>query len=137
MTWRSPQPSSPWRIDCAWTANIAFTKNPTFKHWVAVGLNDEAVLGAVRAGEGRGIRKDELIAIGIGGSQTALNEFTKPAATAFFGTVLISPKRHGYETAANMYQWITTHQAPPALTLTSGTLMTRQNQAELRKQMGL
>jgi L-arabinose transport system substrate-binding protein len=118
-------------------ANIAFTKNPKFKHWVAVGLNDEAVLGAVRAGEGRGIRKDDLIGIGIGGSQTALNEFTKPVATAFFGTVLISPKRHGYETAANMYQWITTNQAPAALTLTSGTLMTRQNQVELRKQLGL
>ncbi|MBT9493186.1 MAG: arabinose ABC transporter substrate-binding protein [Paucibacter sp.] len=118
-------------------ANIAFTKNPKFKHWVAMGMNDEAVLGAVRAGEGRGIRKDELIAIGIGGSQTALNEFTKPAPTAFFGTVLISPKRHGYETAASMYSWITTQQAPPAVTLTSGTLMTRQNQTELRKQMGL
>ena len=118
-------------------ANIAFTKNPKFKHWVAMGMNDEAVLGAVRAGEGRSIRKDELIAIGIGGSQTALNEFTKPTPTAFFGTVLISPKRHGYETATNMHSWITTHQAPAAVTLTSGTLMTRQNQADLRKQMGL
>lgn len=118
-------------------ANIAFTKNARFKHWVAFGLNDEAALGAVRAAEGRGLKHDGMLAIGIGGSQTALNEFTKPTPTAFFGTVLISPKRHGYETAAAVYDWATTGKAPAPLTLTSGVLMTRQNQAEIRKQMGL
>lgn len=118
-------------------ANIAFTKNARFKRWVAFGLNDEAALGAVRAAEGRGIKQDAMLAIGIGGSQTALNEFTKPTPTAFFGTVLISPRRHGYETAVAVYEWATQGKAPPPLTLTSGTLMTRQNQAELRRQMGL
>ena len=35
-------------------SNIALIeKHPKFKHWVAFGLNDEAVLGAVRAAEGR------------------------------------------------------------------------------------
>jgi len=118
-------------------ANIAFTKNAKFKHWVAVGLNDEAVLGAVRAGEGRGFKTDAMIGIGIGGSQTALNEFSKPTPTAFFGTVLISPKRHGYETALNVYQWVAENKAPAAVTLTNGILMTRKNQVEVRKQMGL
>jgi L-arabinose transport system substrate-binding protein len=118
-------------------ANIAFTKHGDRKHWVVFGLNDEAVLGAVRAAEGRGMKSDAVIGIGIGGSQTALNEFTKPAATGFYGTVLISPRRHGYETALNMYQWITTKQAPPALTLTSGMLMTRANREEVRAKMGL
>lgn len=118
-------------------ANIAFTKNAKFKKWVAFGLNDEAALGAVRAAEGRGIKADAMLAIGIGGSQTALNEFTKPTATGFFGTVLISPKRHGYETAIHVFEWATQGKAPPPVTLTSGVLMTRQNQAELRKQMGL
>ncbi|MFG6456527.1 arabinose ABC transporter substrate-binding protein [Roseateles sp. BYS96W] len=118
-------------------ANIAFTKNAKFKKWVAFGLNDEAALGAVRAAEGRGIKADAMLAIGIGGSQTALNEFTKPTPTAFFGTVLISPKRHGYETAIAVYEWATAGKTPPPVTLTSGVLMTRQNQGELRKQMGL
>jgi len=118
-------------------ANIAFTKHAKFKRWVAFGMNDEAVLGAVRAGEGRGLRQDALLGVGIGGSQTALNEFAKPTPTGFFGTVLISPRRHGYETALLVHQWITADKAPPALTLTSGTLMTRKNQAEVRKQMGL
>lgn len=118
-------------------ANIAFTKNAKFKRWVAFGLNDEAVLGAVRAAEGRGIKQDAMVGIGIGGSQTALNEFSKAAPTGFFGTVLISPKRHGYETAVAVYEWATAGKAPPPVTLTSGTLMTRKNQADVRKQMGL
>lgn len=117
-------------------ANIALTKQARFKRWVAFGLNDEAVLGAVRAAEGRGLRADSMIGIGIGGSKTALNEFAKPAATGFYGTVQISPKRHGYETSLLMHQWITANQAPPAVTLTSGNLMTRKNQAELVKAGG-
>ncbi len=118
-------------------ANIAFTKQPQFKKWIAVGLNDEAVLGAVRAAEGRGMRSDAMIGIGIGGSKTALNEFTKPQPTGFYGTVMISPKRHGYETAANMYDWIVANKVPQAVTLTAGTLMTRANQAQVRAQNGL
>jgi L-arabinose transport system substrate-binding protein len=78
-----------------------------------------------------------MIGVGIGGSGTALNEFAKPAATGFYGTVMISPKRHGYETAANMYDWITKNKVPPAETLTAGVLMTRANQAKVRADLGL
>ena len=118
-------------------ANIAFTKNARFKRWFAFGMNDEAVLGAVRAAENRGLKHEAMIAIGIGGSQTALNEFAKPSPTAFFGTVLISPKRHGYETSVNLFHWIRDGKVPPALTLTTGNLMTRKNQAAVRAEMGL
>jgi L-arabinose transport system substrate-binding protein len=118
-------------------ANIAMTAHPNFTHWLAFGLNDEAALGAVRAAEGRGIHADNMVAVGIGGSQAAINEFAKPQATAFFGTVLISSKRHGYETSINLYNWITKNEAPPALVLTQGILMTRANQEAVRKQMGL
>ncbi len=118
-------------------ANIAFTKQAGFKHWLIFGMNDEAVLGAVRAAEGRGLRGDSVVAIGIGGSKTALNEFAKPNPTGFYGTVLISPKRHGYETSVDMYKWITQNQQPPAVTLTSGMLMTRSNQADVRAKMGM
>ncbi|MEX1827955.1 arabinose ABC transporter substrate-binding protein [Luteibacter sp. CQ10] len=118
-------------------ANIAITQNPKYKHWVAFGLNDEAVLGAVRAAEGRGFRADDMIGVGIGGSRSALNEFDKPEATGFFGSVLISPKRHGYETSVNMYEWIKNDKAPPALTLTTGKLITKANSTEVRKEMGL
>ena len=118
-------------------ANIALTKNPQFKHWVAYALNDEGVLGAVRAAEGRGFKADNMIGIGIGGSDSALNEFKKPQPTGFFGTVIISPKRHGEETSELMYAWIKDGKAPPALTLTTGMLATRDNVASVRQQMGL
>ncbi|MFC5429615.1 arabinose ABC transporter substrate-binding protein [Paraburkholderia denitrificans] len=118
-------------------ANIALTKNPQFKHWVAYGLNDEAVLGAVRAAEGRGFKADNMIGIGIGGADSALNEFKKPQPTGFFGTVIISPKRHGEETSDLMYTWITQGKEPPKLTLTSGMLATRDNVNQVREQMGL
>ena len=118
-------------------ANIAFTKNAKFKHWIAVGLNDETVLGAVRAAEGRGLRSDAMIGVGIGGSKTAQNEFAKPAATAFYGTILISAKRHGYETAANLVDWIATGKQPAPLTYTNGVLMTKSNMAKVRADMGM
>ncbi|WP_236610675.1 substrate-binding domain-containing protein [Verminephrobacter aporrectodeae] len=118
-------------------AGIAMTKNPKFKYWVAFGLNDEAVLGAVRAAEGRGVKAGQIIGVGIGGSKSALNEFAKPMVTGFFGTVLISPKRHGYETAMNMYEWIKSGKEPEKLILTAGSLMTRDNAAAVRKEMGV
>jgi L-arabinose transport system substrate-binding protein len=118
-------------------ANIALTKNPRFQKWASFGLNDEAVLGTVRAAEGRGIGADEMIGVGIGGAQSAINEFNKPNPTGFFGTVLISPKRHGYETSMLMYNWLTQNQEPPKLTLTSGKLMDRENLKAVRQEFGL
>ncbi|MRW83163.1 substrate-binding domain-containing protein [Pseudoduganella sp. FT26W] len=117
-------------------ANIALTKNAKFKHWVAVGLNDEAVLGAVRAAEGRGIKADNMVGIGIGGAKAAENELNKPQPTGFFGSVMISAREHGYQTSVNLYNWITGKGTPPAEVLTKGMLMTRANQAEVRKAMG-
>jgi L-arabinose transport system substrate-binding protein len=117
-------------------ANIALTKNPKIRHWVAFGLNDEAVMGAVRAAEARGFKADAMIGVGIGGSQTALNEFAKPAVTGFYGTVKISAKRHGYETSANMYEWIVHNKLPPADTQTPGVLVNRTNLAAVRRDMG-
>src|SRR5246127_830172 len=118
-------------------ANVALTKNPRFQKWVSFGLNDEAVLGAVRAAEGRVFGADKMIGVGIGGAQSAINEFNKPNPTGFFGTVLISPKRHGYETSSLMYNWITQNQEPAKLTLTSGKLMNRENLKEIRQEFGL
>lgn len=117
--------------------NTALLKNQKFKKWLAFGLNDEAALGAVRAAEGQGIKADSMIAIGIGGSASATSEFAKKDVTAFLGTVLISPKRHGYETAMNMYEWVRNGKAPAALTLTSGKIMYRNNQKEVKAEMGL
>jgi len=118
-------------------ATIVLNKNAGIKHWVAVGLNDEAVLGAVRATESVGIAADGVIGIGIGGAESAINEFKKPAATGFFGTVIISPKRHGYETALNMYEWIANGTEPEKLILTAGQLAKRDDYQSVRKDLGI
>ncbi|MCL7998863.1 arabinose ABC transporter substrate-binding protein [Brucella sp. 21LCYQ03] len=118
-------------------STVVLNKNPQIKHWVAVGLNDEAVLGAVRATESLGMSSDSIVAVGIGGSDSAINEFRKPNATGFYGTVIISPKRHGYETAVNMYEWIANDKEPEKLILTSGELALRDNFEQVRKNLGI
>jgi L-arabinose transport system substrate-binding protein len=118
-------------------ATVVLNKNANIKKWIAVGLNDEAVLGAVRAAESVGVTADNFIGIGIGGADSAINEFKKPEATGFFGTVIISPKRHGYETAMNMYEWIANGKMPEKLTLTAGQLALRDNYQAVRKDLGI
>ncbi|MFI5407876.1 arabinose ABC transporter substrate-binding protein [Kaistia sp. UC242_56] len=118
-------------------ATVVLNKHADIKNWVAFGLNDEAVLGAVRATESVGIPAANVIGVGIGGAESAINEFKKADATGFVGTVIISPKRHGYETALNMYDWIANDKAPPALTLTAGQLALRDNYEAVRKDLGI
>ncbi len=118
-------------------ATTVLNKHSDVKYWVAFGLNDEAALGAVRASESVGIPADNVIAIGIGGAESAINEFKKPSATGFFGSVIISPKRHGYETALNMYDWIANDKAPEKLILTSGSLALRGDYEKVRKDLGI
>lgn len=118
-------------------ATVVLNKNAKIKKWVAVGLNDEAVLGAVRATESVGITADNIIGVGIGGAESAINEFKKADATGFFGTVIISPKRHGYETALNMYEWIANDKEPEKLILTAGQVALRDNYEAVRADLGI
>lgn len=118
-------------------ATTVLNKHAEVKHWIAFGLNDEAVLGAVRATESVGIPADNVIGVGIGGAESAINEFKKPTPTGFFGTVIISPKRHGYETALNMYEWIANGKEPEKLTLTAGALALRSDYEAVRKELGI
>jgi len=118
-------------------ATVVLNKHAEIKKWIAFGLNDEAVLGAVRATESANIPAANVIGVGIGGSDSAINEFKKPDATGFFGTVIISPKRHGYETSVNMYEWIANNKEPEKLILTSGMLALRDTYHDVRKQLGI
>ena len=118
-------------------ATTVLNQHADVKHWIAFGLNDEAVLGAVRATESVGIPAENVIGVGIGGADSAINEFKKPTPTGFFGTVIISPKRHGYETAMNMYEWIADGKEPPKLTLTAGALALRGDYEQVRADLGI
>lgn len=108
-------------------ADPVLTRHADLRHWIVVGMNDEAVLGGVRSAEGLGLKADTVIGVGIGGSGSAVAEFGKAQATGFFGSVLLSPRAHGYDTSVAMYRWIERGIAPPPLTYTSGKMMTRTN----------
>lgn len=117
-------------------ANVILTQHSGVKHWLIAGMNDEAVLGAVRAMENRGFKASDVIGIGIGGD-TGKVDFEKPEATGFFASVLLSPRRHGEETSDMMYQWIKTGKKPPMTTFTTGTLITRADYKRIMKEQGL
>ncbi|MDP9174447.1 MAG: arabinose ABC transporter substrate-binding protein [Planctomycetota bacterium] len=117
-------------------ANIVLTQHSDIKHWLTAGMNDETVLGEVRAMENRGFNTDTIIGIGIG-ADAGRADFEKPQPTGFFASVLISPKRHGYETADYMYHWIKDGAEPPKVTYTTGILVHRDDYKTVRQQQGL
>lgn len=116
--------------------NIVLTQHPEVKKWLVFSMNDEGVLGAVRAMEQVNIPVENICGIGIGGS-SCLVEFEKAKPTGFYATILISPKRHGYETTEMLYKWIKDGTKPGQKTLTAGILITRQTYSKIMKEQGL
>lgn len=112
------------------------TAGGQFSRWIIVGLNDETVVGGVRAAEGLSLQSQDIIGVGIGGSEAAIAELGKADATGFHASVLLSPRAHGYDTAAAMYRWITTGVAPAPVTMTTGRLLTRANFRDVLAQEG-
>jgi L-arabinose transport system substrate-binding protein len=103
------------------------------KHLIVGGMNDNTVLGGVRATESAGFTAENVIGIGINGTD-AIGELKKPNS-GFFGSMLPSPHEEGYQTATMMYEWVTTGKEPPKYTaMDKVTLITRENfQQELEK----
>jgi L-arabinose transport system substrate-binding protein len=117
-------------------ANVVLTQHSDVKRWLVFSVNDEGVLGAIRALEGRGFGADTVLGIGIGAG-TGFTEFEKEKPTGYLATCVISPKRHGFETTEYLYKWIQDGVAPPKDTRTSGTLATRANYKLIVKELGL
>jgi L-arabinose transport system substrate-binding protein len=117
-------------------ASIVLNRHPEVKHWLAAGMNDEAVIGAVRAIENRGFQAADIIGIGIGGDASQA-EFNAAQPTGVFASVLISPRRHGFESSELMYHWIKDGTAPPPLTLTTGILIDRDNFKQVLHDQGM
>ena len=113
------------------------SRQPQLKQWVVFALNEESVLGGVRAAEQFGLGPDQVIGIGIGGTTTATAELSKSHATGFFGTVAVSSTMHGRQTASNLVAWIREGKRPPVLTETTGTLMTRDNWQRVKAELQL
>jgi len=117
--------------------NILVAAHPEIKHWLVYSLCDDTTIGGVRALEGNGFAAEDIIGVGINGNDLAIGEFEKEEMTGFVATVLLAAKRHGYETAENMYKWIADGVEPPKVIFTSGFLMDRSNYKQVRKEVGL
>ncbi|MBI5833566.1 MAG: substrate-binding domain-containing protein [Armatimonadetes bacterium] len=112
------------------------TQHPEIKHWLVFSMNDEGVLGAVRALEGRTFAPETCVGIGIGGS-SCFPELEREKPTSFIGTALISPKRHGYETTEMMLKWIRDGVEPAKKTLTKAIMVDRSNFKKIAKEEGI
>lgn len=132
---KAPQKTSdvPGAFDAV---NILLIQQPNIKHWLICGMNDSAVMGAVRATEGRGFTADSVVGIGINGTDCIV-EFEKPAPTGFFASALLAPKRHGYDTADMLYKWVKDGTEPPLDTRTTGILINRENYKTILKEQGI
>ncbi|WJV55844.1 arabinose ABC transporter substrate-binding protein [Pectobacteriaceae bacterium CE70] len=115
-------------------ANSMLVQHPEVKNWLIVGMNDNTVLGGVRATEGQGFKPENVIGIGINGVD-AISELSKDKATGFYGSLLPSPDIHGYKSIQMLFNWVTKGIAPPKFTeVTDVVLITRDNfKVELKK----
>ncbi|RTY60257.1 arabinose ABC transporter substrate-binding protein [Pantoea sp. YU22] len=114
--------------------NSLLVQHPEVKHWLIVGMNDNTVLGGVRATEGQGFKAADVIGIGINGVD-AISELSKDKATGFYGSLLPSPDVHGYKSSQMLYDWVSKGTEPPKFTeVTDVVLITRDNfKTELAK----
>jgi L-arabinose transport system substrate-binding protein len=117
-------------------ANALFVRAGSVRRWLVLGPADNFVLGAVRALENRGLGPNDAIAVGINGTDCIV-EFEKPNPTAFFASVLLAPKRHGYDTVAMLHRWVTKGEEPPLDTRTEGILITRETFARVLAEQGI
>ena len=117
--------------------NSALVKLPSgAKNLIIGGMNDNTVLGGVRATESAGFKAANVIGIGINGTD-AIGELKKPSS-GFFGSMLPSPHIEGYNTALMMYEWVTKGTEPPKYTaMDEVTLITRANFQEELTKIGL
>ncbi|WP_417068782.1 arabinose ABC transporter substrate-binding protein [Niveibacterium terrae] len=115
-------------------ANSMLVQHPNVKHWLVIGMNDNTVLGGVRATEGQGFKAENVIGIGINGVD-AVNELSKSKPTGFYGSLLPSPDVHGSKTVQMLHAWVAKGVAPAKFTeVTDAVLITRANfKVELKK----
>lgn len=114
-----------------------FSRQPNVKKWVIFALNEESVLGGVRASEQVGLGADQVIGVGIGGTATAVAELSKQHPTGFYATIAVSSTLHGRQSTLNLVNWVRDGHVPPLLTETTGTVMTRDNWRQVKADLKL
>jgi L-arabinose transport system substrate-binding protein len=117
-------------------ANALLAQRAGIAHWLVAGMNDSAVLGAVRAFEGQGFKAADVIGIGIGGTD-CLDEFRKPTPTGFHGAIFASAAQQGFLASEMLYRWVKDGTTPPPDTRCEGRLITRENFEQVLKAEGM
>jgi L-arabinose transport system substrate-binding protein len=118
-------------------SNIILTQHSDKKNWLVIGMNDNAVLGGIRATEGAGFKAPNVIGIGINGTDVVA-ELEKKDVTGLYGSLLLSPNVHGYKTTMMVFDWVTKGVEPPKFTpVKDVTLITRENFKQKLTEMGL
>jgi L-arabinose transport system substrate-binding protein len=117
-------------------ASILLTQQPQIKRWLILGMNDNAVLGAVRAMENRGFTADTAVGVGINGTD-CIDELRKPKPTPFFGSMLASAPQLAFQASEMLYKWIKDGTQPPLDTRAEGILITRENFEAVLKKEGI
>jgi L-arabinose transport system substrate-binding protein len=116
-------------------ANVLLTQHSEVKRWLILGMNDSAVLGAVRAVESRGFTADTAIGVGINGTD-CIDELRKVRPTPFFGSMLASAPQEGFASTEMLYKWVKDGTQPPLDTRSEGMLITRENFEQVLKKEG-
>lgn len=132
---KAPQKTTdvPGSLDAA---NILLTQHPEVKYWLVAGMNDTAVIGAVRAMEGAHFTPDNCIGCGINGTE-AVEEFKKDKATSVTASILMRADEHGYKSTEMLYEWIKDGKEPPMDTRTTGLVVNRENFQKEFKEKGI
>jgi L-arabinose transport system substrate-binding protein len=117
-------------------ASVLLTREPAIKHWLACALNDTGVLGAIRATEARGFTAENVVGIGINGTD-CIDELRKPKATGFYGSMLVSAPGEGFRATEMLYQWVKDGTNPPLDTRTPGIFINRENFEAVLKKEGI
>jgi L-arabinose transport system substrate-binding protein len=118
-------------------ANSLLVQYPNVKNWLVVGMNDNTVLGGIRATEGQGFAAENVIGIGINGVD-AVNELAKSKPTGFYGSLLPSPDVHGFKSIESLYKWVKDGVEPQKFVeVTDVVLITRDNYKKELAKKGL
>jgi L-arabinose transport system substrate-binding protein len=117
-------------------ANALLAQKTGVKNWLVAGMNDTAVLGAVRATEGQGYKAANVIGVGINGTD-CLDELRKPTPTGFYGSIYASAPTEGFLTAEMLYLWVKEGKQPPLDTRVDGKPITRENFEAILKAEGI
>jgi L-arabinose transport system substrate-binding protein len=96
------------------------------KHWLVCGTNDNAVLGAIRALEGRGFAPESSVGIGINGTDCIV-ELRSRSRLHSTARCCCPPKSTATKRSEMLYKWIKDGVEPALDTRTTGTLITREN----------